>query len=156
MRAMQVADLMTRDVVAVRPDTSVNDVAKRMLERGLSGLPVVDDDGRVVGIITELDMILHHARLEGPVFLQIFDAAIPLELPGHLRDRLRHILGTRAEDVMTRDVHAIGPDSDVEDLVEIMVKKRANPVPVVEEGRLVGIVSRSDIIRGMAAELGEA
>ena len=152
---MKVQDIMTREVVAAKTDTSVNEVAKRMHRHGVSGLPVQDGTGRVVGVITELDMILHHARLEGPVFLRIFDANIPLETPKHLRERLRHVLGTRAEDVMTRDAHTIEPEADVEDLIDLMVKKWVNPVPVVQQGQLVGIVSRSDIIRRMAADLGE-
>ena len=152
---MIVRDLMTHDVISVRTSTSVNDVAKLMHQHDVSGIPVLDDEDRLVGIVTELDMIVRNGRLEMPAFVQILDASIPLEMPGHLRSRMRHILGTRAEDVMTPDVRTVAPDTLVEDLVDLMVKHRVNPVPVLEEGRLAGIVSRSDIIRMMAAELGE-
>ena len=152
---MKVRDLMTRDVISVRRETSVNEVAKLMHRHAVSGLPVLGDRGEIAGIITELDLIVRNGRLEMPLFLQIFDASIPLELPGHLRHRLRHALGTRAEDVMTPGVHSVGPDAGVEELVKLMVGSGANPVPVVEHGELVGIVSRSDIIRMMSAELGE-
>jgi CBS domain-containing protein len=151
-----VRELMTRDVISVRRETSVNEVAKLMHRNGVSGVPVLAEGGEVAGIVTELDLIVRNGRLEMPVFLQVFDANIPLELPGHLRARLRHVLGTRAEDVMTSSVHCVDPDTEVEDLVKLMVDRGSNPVPVVENGRLAGIVSRSDIIRMMAAELGEA
>ncbi|MFQ5600902.1 MAG: CBS domain-containing protein [Candidatus Krumholzibacteriia bacterium] len=151
---MQVRSLMSRHVVSARPDTSVNDVAKCMAENDISGVPVVDDDGRLVGIITELDMIVRNGRLEVPTFLQIFDASIPLELPGHLQERLRHMLGTQARDVMTTKVCTVNADAEIEELVELMVKRRVNPVPVLDAGKLAGIVSRSDIVRMMATEVG--
>jgi CBS-domain-containing membrane protein len=152
---MKVRDLMTRDVVAVRTGTSIHEVAKLMHQHAISGLPVLDEAGGLAGIVTESDLIQRKARFEVPVFVQIFDATIPLELPSHLRDRMRHILATRAEDVMSRDVHTIHPDAEVEDLVQLMTREHANPVPVLEEGRLVGVVSRSDIVHMMAAEVGE-
>ena len=152
---MKVREIMTTDVVTVRRDTSVNDIAKLMHERDISGIPVVDDARHVVGIVTELDMIVRNTRLELPAFIQILDLArIPLEMPGHYRNRLRHMLGASASDMMTEDVVTISPDAEMEDLAETMVKRRVNPVPVIENGELVGIVSRADLIRMMAHELG--
>ncbi len=151
---MQVREIMTTRVHFVRSDTPVHEVARLMSTFDVSGLPVLDAEDRLVGIVTELDLIVRNGRLEIPLFVQIFDAVIPLEMPGHLSNRLRHMLGTLAEDVMTREVHSADPDMEVEALVHLMVKRRVNPVPVLEEGRLVGIVSRSDIIRMMATDLG--
>ena len=153
---MRVRDLMTVDVFSVRTDAAVNDIARLMSKHHVSGVPVLGAAGELVGIVTELDLIVRNGRLEMPVFLQVFDAVVPLELPGHLTTRLRHMLGTRAEDVMTRGVHTVTPDTDVEALVELMVKRGANPVPVLEDGRLAGIVSRSDLVRMMAKDLGAA
>jgi CBS domain-containing protein len=151
---MQVRDIMTTDVVTIRRDTSVNDIAKLMRERDIGGIPVVDDARHVVGIVTELDMIVRNTRLELPTFIQVLDLArIPLELPGQYTHRLRHMLGTHAADIMTEEVVTISPDAEVEDLAEVMVKHRFNPVPVVENEVLVGIVSRADLIRMMAHEL---
>jgi CBS domain-containing protein len=149
---MKVRDVMTREVVAADPDTTVNLVARLMAGKAISGVPVVED-GRVVGIVTELDLIVRNTRLEPPAFFQLLDARIPLETPGHYRERLRHMLGTLARDVMTEKVVTIGPDEDLEALAELMVKQHVNPVPVVEEGRLVGIVARSDIIAMMARDI---
>ena len=151
---MKVRDIMTQDVVSVTRDASINEIAKLMGARDISGVPVVADDGGVIGIITELDLIVRNTRLDMPHFIQILDlGAIPLELPGHYQDRLKHMLGARAEDVMSQDVVTIGPDDNVEALAELMVKHRVNPVPVVENGRLAGIVSRADLIDMMAAEM---
>jgi CBS domain-containing protein len=149
---MKVRDIMTTEVVVAHPDTSVNLVARLMAGRDISGVPVVED-GRVVGVVTELDLIVRNTRLEPPAFFALLDARIPLETPGHYRERMRHMLGTLARDVMTEKVISIGPDEELEVLAEVMVKQRVNPLPVVEEGRLVGIVSRSDIIATMARDL---
>jgi CBS domain-containing protein len=151
---MKVRDIMTTEVVVAHPDTSVNLVARLMAGRDISGVPVVEE-ARLVGIVTELDLIVRNTRLEPPAFFALLDARIPLETPGHYRERMRHMLGTLARDVMTEKVVTIGPDEDLEALAEIMVKQRVNPLPVVEGGRLVGIVSRSDIIRMMARDLDE-
>jgi CBS domain-containing protein len=149
---MKVRDIMTTEVVVAHPDTSVNHVARLMSGRGISGVPVVED-GKVVGIVTELDLILRNTRLEPPAFFQLLDARIPLETPGHYRERLRHMLGTEARDVMTEEVVTAAPDDDLEALADLMVKRRLNPVPVVDGDRLVGIVSRSDIIAMMARDI---
>ena len=152
---MKVREIMTTDVATVRRDTSVNDIAKLMHERDIGGIPVLDDARHVVGIVTELDMIVRNTRLTMPAFIQILDLArIPLEMPGHYQNRLRHMLGTQARDIMTKEVVTVSPDAEMEDLAEMMVKRRVNPVPVVENGILVGIVSRADLIRMMAHELG--
>jgi len=150
---MKVREIMTREVVTALPDTAVNLVARLMAGRGISGIPVVAASGELVGIVTELDMIVRNTRLEPPAFFQILDGRIPLETPAHYRKRMQHMLGALVRDVMTEDVVTISPDADVEEVASLMVKRRVNPVPVVEEGRLVGIVSRADIIQMMARDL---
>ena len=153
---MKVSDIMIREVVSARPDTTVDGIAWLMAKRGMSGIPILDADGRLVGIVTELDLIVRNTRLEPPAFFQLLDGRIPLETPSHYEKRLRHMLGTLAKDVMTDDVVTVAPDDDVEHLADVLVKRKVNPVPVVVEGRLVGIVSRTDIIRMMARDTAEA
>jgi CBS domain-containing protein len=119
----------------------------------VSGIPVVDAAGQVLGLVTELDLIAGNQRFEPLQFFALLDGRIPLETPGHYRKRLRHMLGTHAAEVMNDDVVSVEADAEVEDLAELMVKRGANPVPVVERGLLVGIVSRADIVRMMAPEL---
>jgi CBS domain-containing protein len=150
---MLVRDIMTAQVITVRRDTPVNAIARLMRERDIGGIPVVDEANHVVGIITELDMIVRNTRLEMPAFIQVLDLArIPLKSPGQYRDRLRHMLGTHAADIMTENVITISPEAEVEELAELMVERRVNPVPVVDMGVLLGIVSRADLIRMMAHE----
>jgi CBS domain-containing protein len=150
--AKRVGDIMTNVVVSVQLETRVSDIARLMSEHGISGLPVVDAANRVVGVVTELDMIARNTHFKLPNFIFIFDNMIPLELPGHYRERLEKILGTTAQEIMSEPAVTIGSDASIEALAELMVERKINPVPVVDQGRLVGIVSRSDIIRLMAED----
>lgn len=152
---MKVRDVMTTEVVIVRPETPVDEIAHLLSQHNISGVPVVDEQGAVVGIVTELDLVLRNARLHMPTFIQILDAQIFLETPAHYNERLRHMLGTQAGDVMTSPAVTILPDAELEELADLMVERRVNPVPVVDaDGQLVGIVSRADIVRLMARREG--
>ena len=150
----RVSDIMTGTVITVRPETRVSEIARLMSQHDISGLPVIDADNRVVGIVTELDMIVRNTHFKLPNFIFIFDNMIPLELPGHYQERLEKVLGTTAHEIMSEPAVTITPDASIEELAELIVERRINPVPVVEADRLVGIVSRSDIIRLMAKDFG--
>jgi len=117
---MKVRDIMTTDVVSAKRGTPVNELAKLMGARDISGVPVLDDDGSVVGIVTELDMIVRNTRLDMPRFIQILDLGrIPLERRSDYEHRMRHMLGTRAEDLMSEEVVTVSPDDSVEGLAEL-------------------------------------
>jgi CBS-domain-containing membrane protein len=149
---MKVRDVMTAEVAVARPETPVHEIARMMDAHDVSGIPVVDDDRHVLGLVMDLDLIARNARLDPPQFFQLLDARIPLETPGHYRKRLRHMLGTEARDVMSEGATTtIGPDESAETLAALFVKSRANPIAVVDGGRLVGIVSRADLLRLMRA-----
>ncbi len=144
---MQVQEIMTREVVTVYPDTSVADLARIFREKAISGVPVVDDEGSVVGIVTEVDLIARHARPHFPTYIAFLDSIIYLEGTKRYHESMRHILATTAGELMTTPVETVSPELDVQDLATRMVQRRANPVPVVDDrGSLVGIVSHTDLV----------
>lgn len=149
---MQVSDVMSRNVVFVSPDTKVDAAATLLIDNDVTGLPVVDSLERVVGLVTESDLIVRNAELHFPAFLQILDARIYLQRPRHFEEELRRMLGTKVADVMSAPALVVSPDDPLERAATIMVEKRVNPLPVVKDGKLVGIISRSDIVRLMARE----
>jgi CBS domain-containing protein len=152
---MNVSELMTTSVIAIRENTSVVDAAKTLLERNLTGVPIIDADDRLVGILTEGDLVVQNANVHFPTFLQILDIKIPLTSTRHFEEELRRALGTIASEVMTREVLTVSPNDEISVAATLMADKHVNPIPVVENGRLVGIISRSDIIRHiLAQELG--
>ena len=120
---MKSRDVMNRPVVAAATTTTARDVAIQMLMGGYSGMPVTGPDGDVIGIITELDLI------------RALRAGKPLD-------------STRTEDIMTRDVITVDVEAPVEEVMEIMDSHRIVRVPVTEDGKLVGVISRPDILRG--------
>lgn len=150
----KVGDVMTSDVITVTLDTTVSQIAKLMSTHHIGGVPVVDNAGQVVGVVTELDLIVRNTRFEMPAFFTILDMIFYLETPGHYKNRLKHILGTKAAEIMSEPAETISPYDTIGELAKIMEGRRMNPIPVVDENQvLVGIVSRSDVVRLMAQEL---
>ncbi|HEY8884668.1 MAG TPA: CBS domain-containing protein [Chloroflexota bacterium] len=152
---MNVSELMTTSVIAIRENTSVVEAAKTLLGHHITGVPVIDAHDRLVGILTEGDLVVQNANVHFPTFLQILDIQIPLTSTHHFEEELRRALGTVASEVMTREVLTVSPNDEISVAATLMADKHVNPIPVVEHGRLVGIISRSDIIRHiLAQELG--
>lgn len=147
-----VREIMTTDAVTVPPDATVARIAQLMDGRAISGLPVVDASRKVLGIVTDADLVLRNTRIDMPPITAVAEDGSVAELPPDFRARLRHKVGTKAKDVMTTRVLTAGPDEGVEALAEIMVKNGVNMIPVVEKGRLIGVASRADVIRWMTRD----
>lgn len=148
-----VASIMSTDVVSVAPETSVTEVAQLMVDHDISGIPVVDD-GILVGLVTEVDVVSREIDVDPPAYGTFLDAIF--RFPWDRSDEeLRRVLASTAGELMTRDVKTISPDAPIRDAANMMFKQELNPLPVVDEdGRLLGIISRSDIVR-LVAELSE-
>lgn len=140
---MQAKDIMTKEVIAVRPDTSVTDIAKKLLDARISAVPVVDDAGRVVGIVSEADLMrrAQQGRQRHWWLALVADSTAEFN-----RD-----LGTRARDLMTREVKSVEENTPIAEVARLLEANRIKRVPVLREGRLVGIVSRADLLRALAA-----
>ncbi len=149
---MQVKDLMTSEVVSVAPDASVSEVAKVLLDYAISGVPVVED-GKIIGIVTEEDLVIRNAVIDMPHYIQMFSSVFYLGNRGEIDRELHKVLATVARDLMSGPVVTISQDASAQELATLMVKKNINPVPVVDaQGALVGIISRADLVRLMVAE----
>lgn len=139
---MKVEEIMTKDVIAVSPKTPVHEAAELMVDHAISGLPVVDDDGKVVGIVSEGDLILREKpRERTPWWRAFFGDAERLAL------EYRKAHGTTVEEVMTRSLITVSPDLPIESAALVLDQHRIRRVPVLADGRLVGIVSRGDLIK---------
>jgi CBS domain-containing protein len=144
---MQARDIMTVSVETARPDTEVREIAKRLLARHISALPVVDDQGKVVGIVSEGDLMRRPetgTERQPPWWLRMF-----AESQDRARDFIRSH-GRRAKDVMSRDVISVTEDTPLAEIAETLEKHRIKRVPVMREGKLVGIVSRANLLQGLA------
>lgn len=153
---MLVTAIMSPDVAIVGPETPIAEVARLMAGRGVSGVPVIDPaTGELVGIITEMEMIERQTKFELPTYTRILDATFVLA-ERDSEEKLARILATTAGELMQGTVYSIREDASIEEVASLMFERGVNPVPVISlDDRLIGIVSRSDIVRLMAADFTE-
>ena len=144
---LKARDIMTKDVVSVTPDTEITQAAKLLLENHFNGLPVVDDRGKLIGIICQDDLIVQQKRLPLPSLFTFFDGLIPLTSYRSLEKEVEKIVATTVSQAMTLDPITIDPDSGLEDIATLMVNNNIHTLPVLEGGRLVGIIGKEDILR---------
>lgn len=149
---MLARDIMTTDLVTVTKEASLKKVADLMVKNGISGIPVVDND-KLLGIVTENDMLVRAKKLDLPTFLPFIGGLIYLEGPARLDEEVRKVTAIKAEEIMTTKVHTILPTDPIEDIATLMVEQRVNRLPVVEDGKIVGIITRSDVVKAVASEM---
>lgn len=147
---MQTAkDLMTRDVITVTPEATVKELARILVKNRISGVPVVNDGGKLVGIVTEKDLIERDKKLHLPTVVTLFDAVIYLESEKHFKAELKKMVASTVGDIMVTDVVTIGEAATVREIATLMSEKGTNVLPVVKEGKVVGIVGKADVVRSM-------
>lgn len=146
---LTVADIMTRDVVAIKGTTTVREMADIFDTKRIGTLPVVDDAGNLVGIVSASDLVEQDRPLHIPTVISLFDWVIPLEGEGALQRELKKISAQTASELASTDIVTVSPSDSVSKVAEIMSSKKLHSLPVVEGKKLVGMVSRIDIIRSM-------
>ena len=147
---LKVKDIMTTDVVTVTKETTIMELAKIFSARNLSSLPVLGADGELIGIVSETDLIEQDKNLHIPTVISIFDWVIYLESDKKFEKELKKMTGQSVGEIFSPDVVTVNPESSVADVADILSSKKINALPVVEGKKLVGIVSRIDLIRSMA------
>jgi CBS domain-containing protein len=143
------SEIMTAPVVTVAPDTSLRRIAELLVEHRISGVPVVEADGSVAGIVSETDLLDEEKRRVRLPRTALFGVYL---LPEHvIREAFEEGESLTAQDVMTRRVVTVAADTPAQEVVELMLDRKINRVPVVREGKLVGIITRSDALRALHA-----
>lgn len=145
---MQAKDIMTANVATVRPNAEVSEIAKHLLARHISALPVVVDRDKVVGIVSEGDLMCrseNDTERRPPWWIRMF-----AEPQGRARDYIKSH-GLRASDIMSRDVISVAEDASLAEIAETLEKNHIKRVTVLRDGKLVGIVSRANLLRGLVS-----
>ena len=152
--ALLVRDIMETDVPTVTVADSVEIVLRVLRDHELPGVPVVNEGGRCVGIITEADLVLsgEGEDFHLPHYFQLFGGVVFLERWSHFEERARKAFAATAEDMMTADPVTIEPSATVRDAARLIARKKHNRLPVVEHGRLVGVVTRVDVLDALTNE----
>lgn len=150
-----VADVMTRDPITAAPETPLSEVIKILAEKRISGLPVVDQSGKLVGVISETDLMWQESGVTPPAYIMLLDSVIYLENPARYERDLHKALGQTVGEVMNRDLVTIAPDQSLQEAARLMHESSIQRLTVLDAaGHVVGILTRGDIVRAMAAEQG--
>lgn len=145
---LRAREIMTKTVITVAPETRITEAARMMLEKGINGLPVVDQQGRLRGIICQSDLIAQQEKVPLPSFFTLLDSFIPLSPPRHLEREVQKIAAVTVERAMTADPLTVSPQTTLEEVATLMVTKNVHTLPVVDDqGRLVGIIGKEDVLR---------
>lgn len=144
---MHARDIMI-EALTVVPARSVRDLAVLLLERGLDGACVVEN-AQLVGVVTTMDLVFQEKQVHLPTILNFLDFAIPLEPPSRLRAELDKIAGTTVEQIMSREPVTVEPDRPVSEVARMMVDQHLTIVPVVEDGVLLGMITKQALLRAV-------
>ena len=149
-KELMVRDVMRREVPVAAPVTAIAELARLMVEHRVPGVPILENN-QLVGIVTEADLIEREATVDFPEVATIFDAVIYADAGIPLGEELRHVLATTARDLMSAPVISIREIATLSELATLMIQRRVNPVPVVdEERRIVGLATRAGLVEAIA------
>jgi len=156
---MKIKDVMTIEVVTLSPDDTVLDASLRLSDRKISGAPVVDSDGKVVGVFSEAD-VLRKLKITSKTLRMIYPSLCSVcvsfqeeETEREAIEAYKEVAALKVRDIMTAPAETVGPEMEVRDAIKKMVSKRINRLPVVDAlGKSIGIITRGDILRGIALE----
>lgn len=143
------SDVMTAEVKTVTRETTVRELADLFITHRISSVPVVDENGKLIGMVTETDLIEQDRNLHIPTVISLFDGVFYLESERVLEQQLKKMTGRTVGDIYTTKVRTAAPDTPLSNIADIMSANRYNAVPVVDQGMVVGIVARIDLIRTM-------
>lgn len=147
-----VADVMSRDPIVVRPQTELKEAIQTLAERRISGLPVVDEGGKLVGIVSETDLMWQETGVTPPAYIMFLDSVIFLKNPAQYERDLHKALGQTVGEVMSTDPVTVSPDKPIKEAAQLMHDRSVHRLPVVDAtGQVIGILTRGDIVRAMAA-----
>lgn len=152
MKQFQAKDIMSTNILSVKPGTTVKELAKFLLDHQISGAPVLDDKGQLVGIVTEGDLIFRDANVHLPTVVTLFDSIIYLENPHKYEHELQKIIGGKVSDIMSKEILTVSPQTDLQEMATIMHEKKRHLLPVVDNGQLVGIIGKADLVKAIAQE----
>jgi predicted transcriptional regulator len=153
---MKVEDVMTADVVVLRPDMSIDESVRILAEKGISGSPVVDTEGEIIGMLTETDILnalkVKYKKMEMvyPSLSLVSVSFIESLADKEVLEAFKEIASSKVFQLMERDIVTVDKGSELSEVVHMMMLKGVNRIPVMDKGRMVGIVSRADIIKGLA------
>lgn len=148
---LNASDIMTTEVITVKRETSLKELAGILYEAHINGVPVVDDEGLLLGIICESDLIRKNKKLHIPTVATLFDAVFYLESPKKFEKELQRINAATVEDLYAEDVITVDEKTPIDEIATLMTEKKIYTIPVMDGERLVGIIGKADLIRTLVS-----
>ena len=148
---LKVKDIMTKEIITVSPQTEITSAAKILLEKRINGLPVIDDSGKLVGILCQSDLVAQQKSIPIPSVYTVLDSFIPLTSLKRIDKEVKKIAALKVEQAMTPHPVTVGPETGIEDVARLMVDKKYHTLPVMEGDKIVGIVGKEDVLKTLLA-----
>ena len=145
-------DIMTKEIITVSPETDITQAADLLLKKRINGVPVVNDAGELVGILCQSDLIAQQKSIPIPSLFTLLDGYISLKTSKRMDKEVEKIAATKVAEAMTADPVTVDPETDIEKIAALMVEKNYHTLPVIEAGRLVGILGKEDVLRTLIAK----
>ena len=144
---MKAKDIMTTNVITINQNAPIPLIAKILVENSISGAPVVDNENNIVGMVSEGDLLRKETSPRLPSHINILGAFIYYNGVERYHDDLKKLMAEQAESLMTEDVITISPDTEIEEIGKLMLEHGIKRLPVVQDGKMVGLVSRRDMVK---------
>ncbi len=146
-RMLKAKDIMTTDLITVSPDTEITQATKILLDKRVNGLPVLDSGGRLVGLICQSDLVMQQKKIALPSLFNLLDGLIPLRAPKNFEQEIRKITATTVGQAMVTDPVTVTPETELTEIATLMVEKKYHTLPVLDGGKLVGVIGKEDVLR---------
>lgn len=143
-------EIMTDEVITVTKNTSIKELSDLFIKHKVNGFPVLDEDDQLIGIVTEKNLIEQNKNLHIPTVIALFDAVIYLESGKKFEEEVKRYNATQVKDIYTSDVVTISPDIGINEIASLMAEKSVHSIPVVEGKKVLGIIGKLDVIKGLA------
>jgi predicted transcriptional regulator len=149
---LKAKDIMTSEVITVQMQTTVNELAETLWKNRISGAPVLDDDGKVVSVVTENDLIDQSKKFHIPTMISLLDSVIFLESSKKTEKEIKKMAGNTVQDICSKELVFVSEETRLDEIATIMANKKVHTLPVLQDDSLVGVIGKSDIIRSMATK----
>lgn len=147
---LKAKDIMTKNVITVGTSTTVEELARLLVERKISGAPVVDEDGNLIGIVTENDLVRKNKKFHIPTIVRLFDAFIMLESKSKIEQEIKEMAAITVADIYKKDVFTVSEETPVDEIATMISERNIHLVPVTEGKKITGIIGKIDIIKGLS------
>lgn len=145
-------DIMATDLITLTPDMEFTEAVRTLLDRHYNGAPVVNDKGQLIGILCRSDLVAQQKKMPVPTVLTLLDSFVRLPPTKQLEKQARKIAALTVGEAMTNDPVTVGPDTSISTIAALMVDSHLHTLPVVEEGRLIGIIGKEDVLRTLLSK----